>query len=130
MRQTSTLSVSHSASTAAGDVAVRTSKPCARASIPTASSTSAWSSATRSLGTLAVLDDATVEQVHDPRRLLRVVGVVGHHADRRALLVQLLEELHDRIPILGVEIAGRLVGQEDQRVTRDRPRDRDALLLT
>ena len=32
-------------------------------------------------------------------------------------------------PVVGVEVAGRLVGEHDARLDRQGPRDRDALLL-
>ena len=43
--------------------------------------------------------------------------------------VELLEQLHHGIAVLGVEVSRRLVGEQDQRITCDRAGDRDALLL-
>jgi hypothetical protein len=43
--------------------------------------------------------------------------------------MHLPQESMERIRGLFVEIAGRLVGQEDCRLHHERPRDRDALLL-
>ena len=59
----------------------------------------------------------------------RKAWIVGHHADRRAALVQLAEESHDCLAVLRVEVSRRLVGEEDQRLARYGPRDGDALLL-
>ncbi len=43
--------------------------------------------------------------------------------------MQLAQQLHHRLAVGRVEVAGRLVRQEDGRIARDRARDRDALLL-
>ena len=56
--------------------------------------------------------------------------VVGHHDDR--LLegaVELAQQRQDLDRALRVEIAGRLVGDDEVRVGDDGARDRDALLL-
>ena len=55
--------------------------------------------------------------------------VVGHHADRRSGLVQVPEQLHHGVAVRGVEVARRLVRQEDARPTRQGSGHRDALLL-
>ena len=47
----------------------------------------------------------------------------------RPVVDQLVEQLEDLLAGLAVERAGRLVGQQDQRVVDQRPRDADALLL-
>ena len=59
-----------------------------------------------------------------------VARVVGDHADRRAGPVKLAQQLHHRFAALRVEVAGRLVGEQDDRLARDRARHGDALLLT
>src|SRR3990172_4193973 len=61
------------------------------------------------------LDDAAVEQVNRPIGVARVARVVRDHADRRPFPVQLAEQLHDGFAVLGVEVPGRLVGQQDRR---------------
>ena len=43
--------------------------------------------------------------------------------------MQLAQQLHHRFAVLRVEVAGRLVGEQDRRVAGHRPRHRDALLL-
>ena len=63
-------------------------------------------------------------------RPARRLGLVGDQHDRAALRVQLVEQ---RQRVLGgdrVEVAGRLVGQDQRRVGDQRPGDRDPLLLT
>jgi hypothetical protein len=56
--------------------------------------------------------------------------VVGRHHDGRAGPVDAVEDAHDADGGRGVEVPGRLVGEHDQRPVDERPRDRDALLLT
>jgi len=55
--------------------------------------------------------------------------VVRDHADRRARGVELAEEVHHGVAVLGVEVAGRLVREEDGRLAGQRAGDGDALLL-
>ena len=52
-----------------------------------------------------------------------------HLHDRRALLVEPLEQLHDFLPLRRVQVAGRLVGQDHRRIRDDGARDADELLL-
>src|SRR6266567_7344542 len=59
----------------------------------------------------------------------RVARVVRHHADRRALTMKLVEELHYRFPVLRVEVPGGLVGEQDGGLATQRSRHRYALLL-
>ena len=65
--------------------------------------------------------------------IVRALGggrVVGHHHDRLAeLRVQLLEQGEDVVGARAIEVARRLVGDDDRRVVDDGARDRDALLL-
>ena len=44
-------------------------------------------------------------------------------------LVQLLEQVHHRLAVLRVEVAGGLVGEQDRRLAADGARHGDALLL-
>ena len=44
--------------------------------------------------------------------------------------VQLLEQVHHRFAVLRVEVAGRLVGEQDRRLAAHGAGDGDALLLT
>ena len=58
------------------------------------------------------------------------IGLVRDHGDGQAKLgVQPRQELHDLVRACGVEIAGRLVGDEQGRPGDDGARDRHALLL-
>ena len=54
---------------------------------------------------------------------------MGADDDRRPLAVDLLEQAHDLGGQVGVEISGRLVGQEEAGVVDDGPGDGDPLLF-
>ena len=60
----------------------------------------------------------------------RVARIVRDHADRRAGAVQLAQQIHHRFAAARVEVAGRLVREQDERLAGDGARDGDALLLT
>ncbi len=71
-----------------------------------------------------------VEEAHDAAGLPGLRLVVGHHHDGAALLsVEAVEQLHDLDAHLGIQVAGRLVGEEDLRVARDGAGDGHALAL-
>ena len=56
--------------------------------------------------------------------------IVRHHHDGFAELeIQAVEQFEDVCRRLPVQIAGRLVGDHQQRVGHQRARDRDSLLL-
>jgi hypothetical protein len=77
----------------------------------------------------AVLEHALV-QADDVVDVALGARVVGHHDD--GLLedaVQLAEQRQDLDGALRVEVAGRLVGDDEIGIGDDRARDRDALLL-
>ena len=57
------------------------------------------------------------------------VGLVGDEDDGVAGGVEALEDGHDLDAGLRVEVAGRLVGEQDRRIVDERPGDRDALTL-
>ena len=58
------------------------------------------------------------------------LAVVGRHDHRRPARVDLAKEVHDFERQVGIEVAGRLIGEDDGRVVHEGARDRDALLLT
>src|SRR5690606_8611574 len=70
-----------------------------------------------------------VDDVHVALRARGELRVVGHHHDGGALLVDFLEQLHHPARHLRIEVAGRLVRQQQARAARERARDRGALLL-
>jgi hypothetical protein len=55
---------------------------------------------------------------------------VGHHHDGRPGPVDPVEQPHDLDRRVRVQVAGGLVGEQDQRPVDERPRHRDTLLLT
>ena len=66
----------------------------------------------------------------------RLVGLRGQlrivrdeHDGGLAAAVDVDQEIDDLVAGAGVEVPGRLVGQQDRGLVRERPRDRDALLL-
>ncbi len=70
-----------------------------------------------------------VDHVHVALRARRQFRIVRDHDDGRAVAVDLLEQLHHRARHLRVEIAGRLVGEQQLRAAGQRAGDRHALLL-
>ena len=66
----------------------------------------------------------------DPAGLRGHVGLVGDQDDGAARLVQLVEQRQHVCGRHRVEVAGRLVGQDQRRLGDQRPRHRDPLLLT
>src|SRR5437879_1648433 len=76
-------------------------------------------------------DDLAVGEEQHPVGDRRAARVVGDHHYR--LLVGLrgdAQEVKDLAAGLRIEVAGRLVGEHDRRLRYERPRDRDALLLS
>src|SRR5262249_41702833 len=65
--------------------------------------------------------DAAVQQAHHPFGVVREAGIVGDDADGGASGVELAQQRHDRLAVLGIEVAGGLVGQENGRVSGHRP---------
>src|SRR5690606_2396610 len=83
-----------------------------------------------SCGGCGIRDDRAVRETD---RAARAAGegriVRDQHERRAALAVQLLEQMDDRLARAGVEIAGRLVGEQDARLVDERAGERDPLLL-
>src|SRR5438094_6990969 len=78
----------------------------------------------------AIAADKTVAECDDARRVLGDVGLVRHERDADAALdVQLLKDAHHLDAGARVEVAGRLVGEQQRRVVHQRAGDGDALLL-
>ena len=79
---------------------------------------------------IAVGDDLSVPEIHDPCGiLLRQLGVVGHH-HHKPVPGHLLEQIHDLDAGLTVQSAGRLVRQQNIRIVHQRPGDSHPLHLT
>ena len=78
---------------------------------------------------LGVSNDVTVKQVDRAARIIGVCRRMRHHDDSRALGVQRAQHLHDFLAVGGIEVTGRLVGQDQRLVADNGARDCDALLL-
>ncbi len=78
------------------------------------------------------MDDTSVSQLKHPiRGALRDVAIVRHHDDGRTqLAANLVQQTHDLIGSVLVEIAGGLVGEQQWRSVDNGACDRDPLLLT
>ena len=137
----------------AGEDAVSIRKPSGFSSSRRASRTSVWSSAIRMRGAAGstspiVCKPRGAVPCHFRRRPGRslpprarrtggrcgrrsgVARIVRHHADRGALLVQVAQQVHDRLAVVRVQVAGGLVGEQDRRVPSQPAGHRHALLLT
>src|SRR5258705_1771353 len=78
----------------------------------------------------AVVAHQSVAECNHARAVFGDVGLVRHEDDGDAALdVEALEDAHHLDARLRVEIAGRLVGEQQRRVVHQRPRDGDTLLL-
>ncbi len=80
-------------------------------------------------GRLVAHELALIELQHAAAHLVDHRLVVGGDEHRGAGAVDPVEQPHDVDRGLGIEVAGRLVGEQQRRVVDERPRDRDALLL-
>ena len=82
------------------------------------------------VGDLLIDLDLPVAEAHEPRAVLGDVHLVGDEDDGDAALdVEALEDAHHLDAGPRVEVAGRLVGQDDRGLVDQRARDRHALLL-
>src|SRR3954469_1734447 len=77
-----------------------------------------------------LLGNPAVDDFDDPVSILGVLLRVRHLNDRGAFLVELLEKLHDLFRLAGMQIARRLVRQNYFRISNERARNRDLLLLS
>src|SRR6516165_947100 len=77
----------------------------------------------------AEVRDLAVDQVHVALGAARELRVMGDQQDRGPHLVDLLEQVQHLARHQGIEVAGRLVREQECRVPGDGARDGDALLL-
>src|SRR5260370_2780751 len=64
---------------------------------------------------LSPIRNPAVEEIQVPLRLSNPTRVVRRQADRGAAGMQLAEHLHQRLSALRIQVAARLVGQQDRR---------------
>ena len=72
----------------------------------------------------------TVEEVDRALGAGSVLLGVGYHHDGGSLGIQFLQQVHDLLAVLGVEVTGRLIGEDQLRTGHYGAGDGDALLLT
>src|SRR5437868_14758346 len=65
----------------------------------------------------ALLDNLAVEQMNGALGMAGKALVVGDHADGRTFAMELLKQFHHSLTISGIEVSGRLVRQQDRRLT-------------
>jgi hypothetical protein len=112
-----------------GEVAAQAGRTSPRAGIAAARLTpprwgsSGVAASSRTIDTVLELDNPAAQVVDD-------VGVVGGHDDRRAGAVDPVEQADDVEADGLVEVAGRLVAEQDLRAVDHGAGDRDPLLLT
>src|SRR5262245_12486208 len=80
-------------------------------------------------GDFLIVHNPAVAEHHRALGVLGDVLLVRDQDDSLAVVVESLKDRHDLFRRLRVEVAGRLVGQDQLRVVDQSPRDRDALLL-
>src|SRR5581483_7011372 len=94
-----------------------------------AARTSGWSSAISTrigavrLTSVLVTGHPSVAQLDDARTVARVRLRVRHLDDRRAGVVQRLEELHDFLALRRMQVARRFIGEEHFGARNHRARD-------
>ena len=82
------------------------------------------------VGHRTVTAEFSISKNQNPFGKLRDVLFVGNQHDGKALLIEVLENLHDLDGSSAVEIAGRFVGQQDGRAVYKSSGDGDSLLLS
>ena len=73
--------------------------------------------------------DPAIQQVYDSFSMCSDAVVVGNSNQGFALLMQAVKDVQNLISAFRIEVAYRLVRQNNQRVVRQRPRNRYTLLL-
>src|SRR6266446_9404340 len=80
-------------------------------------------------GGFLLADHPAVLELNDAMTIRGVALRVRNLNDCRASVVESLEELHDLVALRGVQVAGRLVGEDELGILDDRARDANELLL-
>ena len=88
-----------------------------------------WSVSRRHLSLRHALDQPVAKMHHGAREARHLGLVRDHQHGDSAIAVEPRQQFHDLERAFGVEIAGRLVGEQHVGVGDDGARDRDALLL-
>src|SRR5271155_449621 len=77
-----------------------------------------------------ITDQPTIAHLKRPSSVSCVRFGMSDLDDSCALLIQLAEEFHDLLGLAGMQIAGRLIGEQQSGLVNDRSRDPDQLLLS
>src|SRR5580704_5870480 len=89
-----------------------------------------WASAADQGARLPTLFNPAVAHPHKPVPIRRGFGVVGDHQDGLAeALVQVAQQSQYRGGVLGIQVPGGFVRQQNSRMIHNGPRNRHALLL-
>src|SRR5215831_11216693 len=75
------------------------------------------------------VNDPAVAQLNDAFAIGGVLFGMSHLRDCHALLIQSAEEFHDFLPLAGVQVAGRFIGQQKLWFGDNRARNAHQLLL-
>ena len=81
-------------------------------------------------GFFGFFHDASVKQVNVALGEVGVALVVGHHADGRAVAMQVAQQFHHGFAVLGVQVTSRLVSHKDEGIADKSAGDSNTLLLT
>ena len=71
----------------------------------------------------------SINQVYAPCHSFQKARIVSNHANGFSLIMQLIQKVHDGLTIPGVEIPGRLIGQQQRGPGCDSSGNCNALLL-
>ena len=83
----------------------------------------------RGRGVRRLQHPAVLEMDRPPVHPLDQLAIVRRDEHRRAARVDVAKQVHDLERQIGIEIAGRLVGEDELRLVDERARNGDALLL-
>ena len=82
-------------------------------------------------GSFPVFQQHSLIQVSSARRMMRRPGIMGNHDDRFSeFLIQPLEEIHDLLSRVSIQVSRGLVGEEECRIGDNGSRNGNPLLLT
>ncbi len=73
--------------------------------------------------------NSAVEHVHDTARMTGMTLIVCDHDDRRAVGIELIQEIEHLFTVCRIEISGRLISQYEFWICDDSTSHRNALLL-
>ena len=78
---------------------------------------------------MSIFHDFSVHQTYGAVSMLRHFRVVRDDDDGSSLTIQIIKDFHDVRAILGIQVPGRLVRQDNFRIIDQCPRNGYSLLL-